>query len=82
MARIGAHSEPKEWSGEIKHPKIGHDYAALFRMAPEKDEHCYYMGGINFRVVTPKGEKTADSQKMYDAVIDAINVPAISMGTI
>ena len=82
MARIGAHSEPKQWQDKIKLPEIGHDYGNHFGLDAKEGRHAYYMGGISWRVVTEKGEKTADSQKMYDAVIDNINTPKISMGTL
>jgi len=80
MARIGAHSEPKEWQGKIKLPEIGHDYGNHFGLEAKKGQHAYYLGGISFRAVSPKGERTADSQQMYDTIIDNINTPQISMG--
>jgi len=59
--------------------EIGTDYAIHFRGLTDKNgdqkpgHHAYYMGGISWRVVTPLGEKTADSQAMYDAVHQHIN---------
>lgn len=82
MARTGAHKEPKEWSGEIRLPEIGHNYGSLFqRFGPETGNQMIYMGGITFKAVLKDGrEMTAESQKQYDAVIDTINKVEISMG--
>ena len=78
--RTGAHNEPKEHRGSINPLVIGEDYAKIFGADPAKGQHVYYAGGIAFRAVSPKGERTAESQQMYDSVIDTINRVEVSMG--
>jgi hypothetical protein len=80
--RTGAHLEPKQWRGEIKPLEIGKDYGKIFGLDPKKDQHMFYQGGISWKAVSPKGERIADSQKMYNDALDTINTPEISMGRV
>jgi len=82
MARVGAHSEPNEWSGEIRLPEIGHNYGSLFQhFGPDTGNQMIYLGGISFKAILKDGrELVAESQKQYDTVIDTINTPKISTG--